>query len=130
MKYLVTAGAILLVLLAFVGCEQNQWEETTLTIVNENSEAITHITLNNGYLGRSVGANILEPGETVPTGESITIPLAPVLHPADWAFIYLSNGTFSAGREFSYTEGAEVEITFTSTGTPEIAGGEFAPQPE
>ncbi len=127
MKHSQYVAAVLLVLFAFTGCAQSEWEETTLTITNENPTEITLVQVHNGDLGSrvSMSYNVLEAGETLSQGDSVTIPLAPVLHEYSEAAVRITAGTW---YDFSltYGEGAEVKILF-DLGETTCTGGDLQP---
>ncbi len=124
MKHLVFGAIMLLVMFGAIGCtESPQWEETTLTVVNNSTEDITTITVFAGNLSRTTNYNILDADLVV--GESIVIPLPPVLHPSASANIYIGSETLFFDRDFTYKEGAEVVITFKDTDDADIVGGDF-----
>ena len=128
MKRALFITALVLAVFLVAGC--STWEETTLTVVNNAGEDIEIIRVDNGDISRgAIDINIL----TAPLahGESIEIPLAPVLHQNGYATISIETGlsvrtlriaedpepdpdptrlTFES--PFTYEEGAKVVITF------------------
>lgn len=121
MKRALFITALVLAVFLVAGC--STWEETTLTVVNDSGEDIENIEVYIGSISRSYAPNnILE--SNLADGESIEIPLAPVLHPDSNASISIDE----KGWSFTYAEGAEVVFTFNGN-EPDFAtweGGDFA----
>lgn len=81
MKHLVFGAAILLIIFATVGCTDSpQWEETTLTIVNDSGEEVDTVYIFAFGLSRATTTTMNALGdESLSDGESESFPLPPVL---------------------------------------------------
>ncbi len=116
----------LILLAIFTGCSlfsPNEFEESTLTLVNDSSYNIDMISLYNGYSGASSKMialpNILGDDEVLASGDSVIVGLTPVLHEDSSARLYIERSTDSEsyGIVFTYDEGADVIVTFDPTAT-------------
>ena len=127
MKHLMYGAIMLLVIFGTIGCtESPQWEETTLTVINDSGEDIESIEVFIGSISRiDIDYNILD--APLADGGSIMVPLAPVLHPDSNAGIEIES---VYEWNFTYEEGAEVVFTWNGN-APDYAtweGGDFTPQ--
>ena len=136
MKRVLFVSALVLAVLLAAGC--STWEETTLTVVNNAGEDIEVIHVYNGASSRGmIDVNILS--TPLADGESIEIPLAPVLHQNSTATIYIETGesvrtlppddptALYFEGDFTYEEGAKVYITFNGDDDADIENGDWVP---
>lgn len=136
-KKVVLAFLCIFLLVGLISCrEANEFEETTLTVINETEYTIDLIEIHT-YVGYSrVGStyNALPEGVTLDAGGTLLFALPPVQadNSALWLYVrYLEGETYSSSIDFVYDEGAEVTLTVNPAATAEespyftIEGGTF-----
>ncbi len=99
MKHLVYGAVLLLVIFGTLGCaESPQWEETTLTIVNDSGIEVDTVLITAYGLSRATTSAMNALGDQpLADGESVVIALPPVL--SDTGLIFL----MAAGEEDEFT---------------------------
>ena len=139
MKKKVTLVFLCVVMLVgLVGCrEANEFDETTLTVVNDTDYTIDMIQIQ-GYIGYSARVSLvfdaLPDGMELGPGEKLLFALPPVQAENSSISIYAKyqeGETYSSSIDFVYDEGAEVTLTLNPAATAEespyftIEGGTF-----
>ncbi len=119
----------LMVLTIFSGCSLftvNDFEEATLTLVNDSEFDLYVISLDNGYSGLSSKSpeymNLLTDGSFLASGDRLLMGLTPVLHEDSYAKLYIDREDNRGVQtyyyiDFTYDEGADVIVTFDPTAT-------------
>ncbi len=120
MKKKLVLSVLIVALTLLSSC--SMYDHTSVTVVNGSDVSLTQVGVQNGCSGVSkiadgVLGNVLENGDTLDPGESITLPLVAVLHKntnatAVVAWVNDGNDIITRNADFTYTEGASVKITF------------------
>jgi hypothetical protein len=133
-KNVVLAFLCIFLLVGLVSCrEANEFEETTLTVVNDTEYTIDMIEIQTyvGYSDRVAAYNALPEGMTLDAGGTLLFALPPVQAEGSSTSIRVSNDVIFEYETFTYDEGAEVTLTFnpatSAEGSPyfTIEGGTF-----